>query len=327
MGQSGQGFTTLKFKVSETFSALSNGGSSTQDATDGTDASSDVNASDTAGSGGQLEFKMQISMKTLSDGASVDISAAMQKFVETLYSALKVLHGADPSAANTLPSDGADAGVAATDSLALGGDSAQAANADEAVSSADQSVDPNASADASTTDASGTDAAASTSQPLSSVSVKLRLTYNSFDDSMGSLVNQLAQPGVGSAVPAVGAMFKDLTDRFSQLLSSAGQSDQQSLNGFLKALASSFGAPAASAANDTAALPTDNGDATGDGTDPSTTDAAAGSETTDVTATPTPTKAYRTAMAEYEQVLSFGSGANASTMSVSMRRPVAFEVA
>jgi hypothetical protein len=331
LGQSGQGFTTLKLKVTETFSALSSGSSSTQDAVDDTDADTSVDSGDStsaatasAATGRQIEFKMQISMPGSSDGASLDIGAAMQKFVETLYSALKVLHGAEPSVPSTSPSEVTDAEAVAADSLALSGEGDPAATAEEVVSGTE------GEADATTTDTTGTNASAPTSPPLSSVSIKLRLTYNSFDDSMGSLVNQLAQPGVGSSVPAVGAMFKDLTDRFSQLLSSSGQQDQMSLNGFLTALAGSLNAPATAPVDGEAAVPALT-DETGEPvaepvTDPSA-DPAADASGDAAPATPTLPKVYRNAMAEYEQVLKFGSGGNSSTMTMSFKQPVALEVA
>jgi hypothetical protein len=215
-----------------------------------------------------------------------------------------------------------DAEAVAADSLALSGEGDPAATAEEVVSGTE------GEADATTTDTTGTNASAPTSPPLSSVSIKLRLTYNSFDDSMGSLVNQLAQPGVGSSVPAVGAMFKDLTDRFSQLLSSSGQQDQMSLNGFLTALAGSLNAPATAPVD--AAVPALT-DETGEPvaepvTDPSA-DPAADASGDAAPATPTLPKVYRNAMAEYEQVLKFGSGGNSSTMTMSFKQPVALEVA
>ncbi|MFA6262540.1 MAG: hypothetical protein WC760_13820, partial [Bacteroidia bacterium] len=78
-----------------------------------------------------------------------------------------------------------------------------------------------------------------------SLSIRVRLTYGSFDGQLGALTNQLAQPDVGNDVPAVGAMFNDLAARFSQLLSTAPGGDGQhtTLGGFLAALAHAFKQP------------------------------------------------------------------------------------
>ena len=88
----------------------------------------------------------------------------------------------------------------------------------------------------------------------SSLSIKLRLSYDSFDNQMGSLVQRLARPDVGQTTPAVADQLGELASRFSQLMSAtpAGGSSQATLGSFLAALSKSmaprpFADPAAAA--------------------------------------------------------------------------------
>ena len=79
----------------------------------------------------------------------------------------------------------------------------------------------------------------------------MRLSYDSFDNQLGSLVNRLARPDVGQTTPAVAEQLGELASRFTQLLSAAPGtgSAQLTLGGFLVALSQAmaprpFAAPA-----------------------------------------------------------------------------------
>lgn len=125
----------------------------------------------------------------------------------------------------------------------------------------------------------------------SSLSIKLRLTYNSFGSQLGSLTQQLAQPGAANAAPGMAGLLGDLSTRFEQMLSLTSGGRSPSLNDFLDALAKSFAQPASAtpSANTATQAPT---------AEPATpaTDAAAAS---------LPTTPGTPALAPYGQVLSF----------------------
>jgi len=192
-----------------------------------------------SGPNGSVDAKFKLSLETSSDDAgNGDFSSALQSFSEALFSALKTLYGAEPqmSAPTASPAVLTDAlNTASTDPVAL--------PEVPGVPDAPVTTEPVVVAEP----AAATPAAPATSN-AGSVSVRLRLAYTSFDSQLGPLTQRLAQPGVAEEVPAIGTMFGDLAERFSQMLSAAPSngSSQPSLTTFLSALAQSFAGAAAS---------------------------------------------------------------------------------
>lgn len=231
----GEAFAQLKLKIEQTFTGLPPADSDTDDA-EGSVASGGFEAElkmkiSVSGPDGRVDARIKLSLEASGDGSAAgsNFAGALQSFTEALFSALKTLYGtAGPqtpvsSAATPLLPAGAPAAVPAP---------ASAPAADPVV------VDVPA-------EAAAPEAAAAPNGAAGSLSIRVRVAYTSFDSQIGPLAQRLAQPGIGNDVPAVGAMFGDLAERFSQLLSAApnGGNPPPTLASFLAALAQSFAGP------------------------------------------------------------------------------------
>ncbi len=159
------------------------------------------------------------------------------------------------------------------------------------------------------------------------MSIKLRLTYDSFENNLGPLVNQLAQPNLGDALPGLTALLGDLADRFGTLLSqtSGAGAGAPSLQEFLTALSGSFFGPKpdAAATQLPAGPPTD-----------AATEVTAGAAKGPAlpaelpAAAPAPAAAqHYTALTEYKQVLAYSDAGSSVRLQASLSARVVYEVA
>ena len=227
-----EAFAELKVKITQTLTAQ---------VAPAPAAETNANSDDSAATG-----SVEIALKAGLQVSGGDFGSALQSFAETLFSALQTLYGTPPQATQAAAADASPAVLvgASTDPVEAPADTP----ADTPVVAETPSTDP-VVAEPTT--------AATPSVGSGSLSIRLRLAYTSFDSQLGTLAQRLAQPDVGSTVPAVGAMFGDLAERFSQLQSAvAGAADAHpNLASFLKSLAQAFGG------NQPAAPAVDNGTA------------------------------------------------------------------
>lgn len=315
---SNEAFATLKVKIEQTVSSL-------MDKSAGAAAAAEPGAASAApasggvlqikakfemsGPEGSIEARMKIRLDSGSADAASGFAAVMQSFAETLYAALQTLYGgaqaSSPAGAVTAPPAGSSATLPAPAPAAAAPASPAAAAPAPAVATP-VVADVPAAADSTevlppaatpitnavTPSAVGNDAA----NASRSLTVKLRLTYDAFGSSLGPLVNQLAQPGVGSDRPDLSPLLGDLAERFAQMMSVAtgGGAGAPSLDTFLAALSRSFFG-AGGTASPTPALPA-----------PSANTPADPAPVTAAVPPAQPATQRFTAMAEYKQVLSFG---------------------
>lgn len=328
-GYSGSAFTSLKLKIEETFSSLTGRtGTDAEDSTSSSEFEGEFQARiQFSGPDGEFKAKLKFSLDSDSATAGADFASAMQGFAQTLFAALNALYGGgstpalpgptesttpvgtDPAATPALPAPPPAPAPVADDTVAAA--PAPAANPEPIV------VAPPASPSTPTT--------GSFSPTTTSFSIKLRATYDSFENNLGPLVNQLAQPDVGNAFPALTSLLQDLADRFGQLVSQAPAegSNAPSLQDFLQALSGSFFTPQPEASADpatadpsTPALPAPQTDAPP--TDPVVTDAPTA---------PAPTSQRFTAMAQYRQVLTYSDAGSSLSLQTSMSARLVYEVA
>jgi hypothetical protein len=297
-----QAYMELKIKVAQTFSALTAPSGTPADGTPSAPATTDAASGGFAAmlkarfsvSEGGMSASVSIRMSAEGQTAGTDLGAQMQGFVQTLYAALHTLFGGNPAGANTTAGTPVSTGAAAalTDAsnapAAAGTVSGTAPTSTAATSAADVTAGTAAGpVGAATTPAN---AAASPAPATSSLSVRVRLTYNSFGSQLGSLTQQLAQPGAATAAPGMGDLLSELSVRFGQMVSMSPNSgaSRPTLSDFLTALAQSF-SPATGTSTSSSQAPTSD-------TTPPVTDPA-------VTSPPATTSA----LAPYGQVLSFSA--------------------
>lgn len=303
----------LQIKVEQTFSALT-APSTGAPAAAGIPAGSaaDGDSDEAGGFAATLKAKFDLSQGGFSASVSIrvgsegqagngDFAAQMQGFVQTLYAALHTLFGGNQAHPNATHGTPVTTGVAAALPGAPAGTTAPAAPAaDDAAASAGVPATSTPATDApaataagvtGSATAAGTTAAAAPATSSASMSIRLRLTYNSFGSQMGPLTQQLAQPGAAQAAPGMADLLGDLSTRFSQLLAASptGSGGGLSLSDFLNALAQAF---SAGGANPPATV------------EASATPAATAPAADTVAAT---TPATAPATASYGQVLSFSA--------------------
>ena len=239
VGSGDAAYATLRIKIEQTLSKLA-------DADDGleTSANPDTPASgpislkariEISGPGGRLDARLSLQ----GGAAGTDFGAALKSFTDAMFSALQTLYGNAPQA----PALAAPGATGATGANVAPSTSLTAATA----------ASPTVVTDALATGAAATTAGATPSVASSgsgSLSIKLRLSYNSFDNQLDSLVKQLARPDVGQTTPALADPMDELASRFAQLLAMArgAGSAQPTLGSFLAALSSSISPPPSAAA-------------------------------------------------------------------------------
>ena len=316
---SSEAFLTLKVKIQQTVSSLMDKGAGAPAAVE-PGAESPAPASggalkisakfEMSGPEGSLEASMKIRLDSGSADAASGFAAVMQSFAETLYAALQTLYGAAPAsppagavtgppagAPTALPAPSPPADTPASPAAAAPPPAVTTPLVADAPAAADSTAvlptAPTPIASAVTPSVAGSDAG----NAARSLTIKLRLTYDAFGSSLGPLVNQLAQPGVGNDRPEVSPLLGDLAERFAQMMSlaSGGGAGAPSLNTFLTALSRSFFGVGGTEAP-VSALPAPAANAPADPA-PATTAAPPAQSATQ----------HFTAMAEYKQVLSFGA--------------------
>lgn len=246
---------SLKAQVQAVFSGTASTG-----AADSDDAGGLVDAELKArlrfeGPQGRVDLKLEIEL----DDASRDtFDAALSGFTETLYAALRSLYGGDrqgtplpaptpsptPAPSPASPPPPAPAAVQSTTPVTAEAPAPAVVPTETPVDPAPQPV--------------ATEAAGSVR-----VDLRLRLRYSSFEDSMGGLVQRLAQPDAARNGAVEPGLFDDLVQRFDELQRAAngrdderlndrgndrtGASPFESLGSFLAALAERFRQPAPAA--------------------------------------------------------------------------------
>lgn len=329
----------MKLKIEQTFSALTGATSSDDDPSTAASGFEGEFQAKFQFSGPDGQFKAQLKFSLDSDSATgaTDFASALQGFAQTLFAALNALYGNNTSPATpTLPSAGsgtADTATAPTTPPALIDTPAPTLPA--VVTDPVISAPP---ADASPVVPGPTSATPQPSRASTSISIKLRATYDSFENNLGPLVNQLAQPNLTDAFPALTSLLSDLADRFGQMVSQtpAAGADAPSLNDFLKALSGSlFGtlpppSPETltadpSTAATTAAATTDPADTAASSADPGVTDPVVADAPSP---TPPATTAQRyTATLQYQQVLAYSDAGSAVSLRASLSARMVYEMA
>jgi hypothetical protein len=338
---SGAAFTTLKLKIEETFSSLTGGGG------DGESTATDFEGQFKARfqfSGPEGQFVAKLKFKLDSDSATggADFASAIQGFTQTLFAALNTLYRGDlpPPAAPTPPAVAAvaaGAGSGGTTTPALPSASTSPTPAidttpvSEPAAAAITPVLTNPPPATPPTPASGT------GQATTSFSIKFRATYDSFESNLGPLVNQLAQPNLGDAFPALTSLLNDLNQRFGELVSrtpAAAGTVAPSLNDFLKALSTSFfgtlpePAGAADATDPSTGTATDAAATHLAVTAPSVGDSAATESAVADPASPSLVSTQRaTAMVQYQQVLTYSDAGSSLSLRTSLSARMVYEVA
>lgn len=340
---SGAAFTTLKLKIEQTFSALTGAGSGDDDSSTTVSGFEGEFQAKIQFSGSEGEFKAKLKFSLDSDSATgaADFASALQGFAQTLFAAQNALYGGDTAPATpTLPDAGGSTAPITPPALSDTPTPTVPAVTDPVVTPPPADAAPIVPGPPS-----------ATPQPLpsrasTSISIKLRATYDSFENNLGPLVNQLAQPNLTDAFPALTSLLGDLADRFGQLVSQtpAAGANAPSLNDFLKALSGSlFGtlppssveAPTADlstaalseapAAASTAAATTDPAATATTLADPAVTDPV-------VTDTPSPapsavTAQRYTATLQYQQVLAYSDAGSSVSLRTSLSARMVYEVA
>ncbi len=235
---------SLKAEIQGTFAALAGSDGATEAPTAEFDAELKARIR-FDGPEGRIDFKMKLE---LDDVDRETFDSALQSFTETLYAALRTMFGREPQAPAAVPGEAAAvtqaalaAGTAPSPAAAPAPTAApatdvQIADAEVAASPAPQPVATEAAATAAP--------APSPAGGHGSIDLRIRLSYTSFGDSLGSLLQRLAQPA-GSANP----LAEDLASSFDRLTAAAGGDAPQrlSLGSFLSTLAQHFAAPPAPA--------------------------------------------------------------------------------
>ena len=338
---SGAAFSTLKLKIEETFSSLTGGGDENVEGSESGFEGQFKARFQFSGPDGQFVAKLKFTLDSDSAAGGADFAAAIQGFTQTLFAALNTLYRGDlpPPATPTLPAPaevGAVGGSGGTTTPAL----------TQATTSPNPAVDttpvtepvPAATTPVVTTPPPATlpTPATSTGQATTSFSIKFRATYDSFESNLGPLVNQLAQPNLGDAFPALTSLLDDLNQRFGELVSqtpSAG-TGAPSLNDFLKALSASFFGTLpkppseADATDPSPGVTTDAGATAIDPTAPTVDDPAATDSAVADTALPSPVNTQRaTAMVQYQQVLTYSDAGSSLSLRASLSARMVYEVA
>ena len=326
---SGTAFATLKLKIEETFSSLTGAGDSNDDSAESTSSfEGEFQARfQFSGPDGEFKAKLKFSMDSDSAQSGTDFASALQGFAQTLFAALNALYGGSASPTTpTLPAP-ADGG-ASTPTLPTPAPTSASTSATAAVDATPVGATPPA-------DTPPEVAPAPTAPPnpvtggfattTTSFSIKLRATYDSFENNLGPLANQLAQPNVGDAFPALTSLLNDLADRFGQLVSHspAAGTSAPSLQDFLKALSGSFFGPKPAATTEpVAADPAPSATASADiapaVTDPGLPETPLAADTT--------MQRY-TAMAQYRQVLTYSDAASSFSLQTRLSARMVYEVA
>ncbi|MFM9914969.1 MAG: hypothetical protein ACKVOX_04100 [Rhizobacter sp.] len=322
---SGAAFTTLKLKIQETFSSLTGSGRSDDDSS--TAASSfpgEFNASiQFSGPGGEFKARLKFSLEGDSTNGGTDFASTLQAFAQTLFAALNTLYGSSPSPTTpTLPAPAANAAAGSTAPAPTN----TATTALPAVGAAQAGATPTAAAApvvVAPTSAASPAAASSASRASASISIKLRATYDSFENNLGPLVNQLAQPNVGDAFPALTSLLGDLTERFGQLVSQApaAGASAPTLKDFLTALSGSFFGPQSGAA--TQPVKADASAPAATGAQPPAADPVVN----DATKAPDTTPQRYAAMAQYKQTLTYTDAASSFSLQSSLSARMVYAVA
>ncbi|MDO9314776.1 MAG: hypothetical protein Q7T97_09555 [Burkholderiaceae bacterium] len=331
---SGAAFTTLKLKIQETFSSLTGSGRRSDDDDESSTAASGFEGEFKAsiqfsGPGGEFKAKLKFSLDGDSANGGTDFASALQGFAQTLFAALNTLYGGSPSPTTpTLPAPAGSVAAGATPptpsltntaTTALPAGSTAQADATPPADSAPVVTEP--------TSATSPLVTSNASRASASISIKLRATYDSFENNLGPLVNQLAQPNVSDAFPALASLLSDLTERFGQLVSqtSAANASAPSLKDFLTALSGSFFGPQSGAATDPAKA---------DASTPAASAAAAGAQptVTDAVVADAPQAANTapqryTATAQYKQMLTYTDAASSFSLQSSLSARMVYAVA
>jgi hypothetical protein len=263
-------FIDLKIRIKESFSAQSSGAGSENSASSNGfegqfEASIRVNGNGTS-------FDAKLELQSEGNGSADAFNQAVQSFTQALFGALRSLYGAltGPTATGSatpgVTSGGTTPLLPSTGTATTGPAAASAAGA---TPPATQQPAPATAPVATTTASSTTDTgalatevvpAAATSTPASTTSagtasivVKLRLSYSSFEGSVGQLMKQLTQPDVASTAPQVAPLLDDLSKRFDAMVAAApeGASKPATLDEFLKKLAETFPGAGTSSASAT----------------------------------------------------------------------------
>ncbi len=312
--QAGQAYTTLKLKIEETFSSLTAPGS----AQDPSAASSSFEGKFAAsfklsGPEGTIDATLKLQLDTDSAQGAADFASLIQGFAQTLFSALKTLYDAGPaSPSGTAGLPAPASGSPSTPAPTLTNDATTPA------STAAASGSPNAPTPTPAASASSVEPAASSAAPpasgtsVTSLSIKVRATYDPFGSNLGPLVNQLAQPQTGELFPQLSSMLEDLSTRFGQLLSQAPATatgaSAPSLGDFLNSLSRSLSDSTTSGSATAAPAPAAAAPAASPSPAVDTPAPAA-----DSGSTPPLSAQHFIAMAQYQQVLSYsGSGSSFS---------------
>lgn len=326
-------FAELKAKVQQTLQ-----GSTPAEAGNSSDSSFEAEFKASihlSGPNGSVDAKIKFSLDAESGGAgsngdsSNDFASALQGFTEALFSALKTLYGAEPqtpqTAVSTVSAPVLTDALASAPSTAIAASTDTPAPATEAVAGSTPAALPSTD-----TPAPAESAVPTPSSGSASLSIRVRMTYGSFDGQLGALTHRLAQPDVGNDVPAVGAMFNDLAARFSQLLSTAPGGDGQhtTLGGFLAALAHAFKQP--SGGTPIKAGPEDGATDTADSTDAS--NAADTPAPAIAVGEPAPTAAAPSTQAvgasvSYRQLMSYENASSSFMLQASLRSHTVYATA
>lgn len=258
---------SLKAEIEGTFAALAGGDGATEAPAAEFDAELKARIR-FDGPEGRIDFKMKLE---LDDVDRDTFNTALQSFTETLYAALRTMFGREPQAPAAVPGDASAVTQAA---LAAGAAPTPAAAPAVAVAAAPATEAQAAAAEVADADVVASPAPQPVATPAAdsaapapqaaagngSIDLRIRLSYTSFGDSLGSLLQRLAQPAGGDDANPLAA---DLATSFDRLTAAAGGDAPQrlSLGSFLSALAQRFTAPPApapaAAAEDASEAPAD----------------------------------------------------------------------
>lgn len=232
---------TLSAKIVQTFATYLPVESDQSEDADGSgaahfEASFKLSISD-HGTRARLKFEMD------GNGDGADFASLMNSFVETLHASLQALFGASQA----MPTSGANAPAQLPLSAAAGTGAATqgpspAADSVSDESAANQAAERPVTGTAQLIEDGSQDVQSTALSRNAALSIKVRMTYHSFDRQMGELVQQLASPEAIRSVPLVAPWLDDLSERFDQLTPALARSGGTipTLGDFLKALADTF---------------------------------------------------------------------------------------
>jgi hypothetical protein len=255
-------FIDLKIRIKESFSAQSSGAGS-QDSASSNGFEGQFEASiKLKGNGTSFEAKLELQSE--GNGSADAFNQAVQSFTQALFGALRSLYGAltGPTASGS-PTPGVTSGgttplLPSTGTATTSPAAATAPATQPAAATTPPVVTTTASSTATPATevvpaAATTTPAGTTSAGTASIVVKLRMSYSTFDGSVGQLMKQLTQPDLASTAPQVAPMLDDLGKRFDAMVAAApeGVSKPATLDEFLKKLAETFPGAAKSPASAT----------------------------------------------------------------------------